>query len=147
MTINNLLHNVETIRLTNAVAAAQTAVETSAVDMANRHGARFTVLLGDVASGSVLGLKAQHSDTGSGDWVDLEGVLAFTAGASDADNKLLVLDVIRPERRYLRVVLSRGTANAAVDGVLVDVYGHLAHPVTQGSTVLASDTLANPSAA
>jgi hypothetical protein len=145
--INNLLNNVETIRVANSAVAAQTAVNGTAVDMAGKIGVRFTALLGDVTSGSVLGLTAEHSATGSGDWVALEGALTFTAGASDADNKALILDCVRPTERYVRAVLSRTTQNAVVDGILADVYGPKETPVTQGVTVLDSATIANPAAA
>lgn len=145
--MNNLLNIVETVRVANAAVAAQTAVNGTAIDMAGKHGVRFTALLGDVTTGSVLGLSAEHSATGSGDWVALEGALAFTAGASDADNKALILDVVQPTERYVRAVLTRTTANAVVDGIIADVYGAINTPVTQGATVLASATLPNPAAA
>lgn len=145
--INNLLANVETIRVANSASAAQTAVESSAVDTAGVIGVRFTAALGDVTSGSVLGLKAQFRDSDNDSWEDVEGALAYTAGASDADHKVLILDIVRPEKRYVRAVLSRGTANAVVDGIFADVYGPKETPVTQGATVLASGTVANAAAA
>lgn len=145
--MNNLLNIVETVRVANAAAAAQTAVNGTAIDLAGKQGVRFTALLGDVTTGSVLGLAAEHSATGTGDWVALEGALSFTAGASDADNLLLILDVVQPTERYVRAVLTRTTANAVVDGIVADVYGAINTPVTQGATVLDSATLANPAAA
>lgn len=141
--INNLLNNVETIRVANAASAAQTAVESAAVDTAGKIGVRFTALLGDVTSGSALGLKIQGSADGSTGWTDLTGTLSHAAGASDADNKVLILEVVRPIHRYVRAVLSRASANAVVDGILADVYGPKETPVVQGSTVLASRTLPN----
>jgi hypothetical protein len=145
--INNLLAVVETIRVANSATAAQTAVESSAVDTAGKIGVRFTALLGDVTAASVLGLKVQGSDNGSSGWTDLVGALSFTAGGSDADNKALIIDAVRPEFRYVRAVLSRTGANAVVDGILADVYGPKETPVTQGATVLASRTLPNAAAA
>lgn len=144
--ISNLLNSVETIRVANAAAAAQTAVESAAVDTAGKVGVRFTAALGDVTTGSVLGLKAQFRDDSGDSWEDVDGALAFTAGASDADHKLLILDVVRPEKRYVRAVLTRTTANAVVDGIIADVY-NVDRPAEQGATVLASGTLANATAA
>lgn len=144
--INNLLNNVETIRVANSSAAGQTAVESAAVDTAGKIGVRFTALLGDVTTASVLGLKVQGSEDGATNWTDLAGALTFTAGGSDADNKALIIDAVRPEFRYVRAVLSRTGANAVVDGILADVYGPKETPVTQGATVLASRTLPNAAA-
>lgn len=145
-TINNLLANVETVRVANSASAAQTAVEGASVDMAGKIGVRFTAALGDVTTGSVLGLKAQYRDDSNDAWEDIVGAVAFTAGASDADNKLLILDVVRPVKRYVRAYLTRTTANAVVDGIFADVYGDYWQPVTQGSTVLQSKTVANAAA-
>jgi hypothetical protein len=142
--MNNLLNNVEKIRVANSATAAQTEVDGTAVDLANADGVVFTAALGDVTTGSVLGLKAQVSDTGVGDWADVVGsALTFTAGASDADSKLLVIDVVKPTKRYARAVLTRTTANAVVDGIFAEVYGKYSVPVTQGTTVLASVTVPN----
>lgn len=143
-TINNLLNAVEFSVVENAASAAQTELTTEVIDMAGWTGVVFVASLGDVTTGSVLGFVADDSDTGVGDWDDLEGPLAFTAGASDADNKLLILDIVRPERRYVRARLQRGTANAVVGNIIAVKYGPKEQPVTQGSTVLDSATLPNP---
>lgn len=145
--INNLLNSVETIRVANASAAAQTDVEGASVDTAGAIGVRFTAALGDVTTGSVLELRAEGRDSSDDAWAALEGAITFTAGASDADNTLLILDVVRSEYRYVRAVLERGSANAIVDGVFADVYGVTVTPVEQGSTVLASATVPNATTA
>lgn len=146
--INNLLNNVVSSRVANAAAAsATTAVTSTAVDVRGYIGVRFTAALGDVLVGSVLGLTAEHSANGTTGWVALEGALSYTATAADADNKLLILDVVRPEEGFVRAVLTRATAAAVVDGIFADTYGPKDTPVAQGATVLASATLANPTAA
>jgi hypothetical protein len=145
--MNNLLNNVEFVVVEASASAGQTELTTDVIDMAGWHGVAFVAHLGDVSSGSVLGLVADHSDTGSSAWDDLAGPLAFTAGVSDADNKLLILDIVRPEKRYVRARLTRTTANAIVGGIIAIKYGGTAVPITQGATVLRSATLANPVAA
>ena len=144
--MNGLLDKV-LIDVIEAPATAGTSTLTSdTVDLAGWTGCLFIAKLGDVTSGSVLGL-AIHDSEDDTNYDDLEGPLAFTAGASDADNKFLVLDVVRPEKRYLRAVLTRGSQNAVVEGIWAIKYGPLSTPVTQGSDVLLSDTLANPARA
>lgn len=145
--MHNLLPNVEFIVVEAAAAAAQTELTTDVIDTADCDGVVFVAHLGDVTTGSVLGFVADDSATGVGAWDDLEGPLAFTAGASDADNKLLILDVHKPERRYVRARLTRTTANAVVNGITAIKYGKRSVPVTQGDTVLDSALLANPARA
>lgn len=143
----NLLPNVEFVVVEAAAAAAQTELTTDVIDTADCDGVVFVAHLGDVSDGSVLGLVADDSETGVGAWDDLEGPLAYTAGATNADNKLLILDVHKPERRYVRARLTRTTANAVVNGITAIKYGLRDVPKTQGSTVLASGLLANPARA
>ena len=145
--INNLLNNVETIRVANSATAAQTDVNGASVDTAGAIGVRFTAALGDVTASSALKLRAEGRNDSNDSWTALEGAVTFTAGASDADNKVLIIDVVRSEYRYVRAVLERGTANAIVDGIFADVYGVKETPVTQGDTVIASATIPNAAAA
>jgi len=143
-TINNLLNAVEFVAVEPAASAAQTELTSEVVDMAGWTGVVFMAYLGDVTTGSVLGLTVDDSDTGVGAWDDLEGPLAFTAGDSDADGKLMIIDVVRPERRYVRARLTRTSANAVVNGIVAIKYGPKDQPVVQGDTVLDSATLPNP---
>lgn len=145
--INNLAANVETIRVANAAAAAQTDVEGASIDLAGKIGVRFIAALGDVTVSSALEFRAEFRDDPSDPWVPVEGEITHTATATDADNKLLILDVVRPEKRFVRCVLERGSANAAVDGIIADVYGPKYTPVEQGATVLALATIPNAAAA
>lgn len=146
-TINNLLRNVEVIRAANSSAAAQTAVEGSAIDMAGKVGVTFVASFGTVTTASVLTLKAQYSDDGSTNWADIVGTATHTADGTDANNKVLALDIVRPERRYVRAVVTRTAANAALDSVVAVTYGPYWQPVEQGDTVLAAVTVPNAKSA
>lgn len=145
--MNNLLNNVEFSVVEVAAGAAQTELTSDVVDMAGWTGVVFVASLGDVSENSVLGFVVDDSETGQGSWDDLAGPLSHTAGATDADNKLLILDVCRPEKRYLRARLTRTAANAVIGNIVAIKYGPLHVPIEQGDTVLASDTLANPARA
>lgn len=145
--INNLLNNVEVIRVANAAAAAQTAVEGAAVDMAGRTGVTFVASFGTVTTASVITLKAQFSDDGSTGWTDIEGSATHTASGTDGNNKALALDIVRPVKQFVRAVVTRETANAVLDGVVAIAYGELNKPVEQGDTVLDAVTVPNADAA
>lgn len=147
--MNGLLNDqVKITRVANAAAAAQTAVNSSIIDNAGFDGCMFIAALGDVASGSVLGLAAQQDDVNAaGGMATIGTALAFTAGASDADNKLMVLDVFRPDKQFLRAALTRTTADAVVDGIIAIQYTARNRPTVHGSTVLVAGEAVAPAEA
>lgn len=141
----SLFRNVKITRVAASAVAAQTAVESSILDMSGFAGVMFIALTGDVTAGSVLGLKAQQNDTNSGTGMaDLLGAATFTAGASDADSKALALDVHAPRERYVRAVLTRTTANAVVDGIIAIQYKATHMPTAQDVSVIASALINDP---
>lgn len=144
--MNNLLNNVELVVVEAAAAAGTSTLTSDSIDTKDCTGVLFLAHLGDVTDTSVLGFAIHDSDDDV-TFDDLANPLAFTAGASNADNKLLALEVVRPTRRYVRAVLTRGTANAVLNGITAIKFGVNHAPVTQGATVLASDTLPNPARA
>ena len=126
---NRLLDQVYE-RNVNATAAGTTNINGSSIDMEGFESAQFIALLGALTATQVTKLKVQGSDDNS-TWADLTPS-AETAAAADGDsNKMLIVEVVRPQHRYLRPVLERGTANAAVDGVMSIKYAARKQPTTQ----------------
>jgi len=60
----------------------------------------------------------------------------FTAGASDADSKILAVEHHKPLKRYARAVLTRTTQNAVVGGIIAILSGPRVAPVSQDATVI-----------
>lgn len=143
-----LLNDVAIDRILVDTAAGQAATASDILDMAGFEGVLLIAKLGDVTDTSVVTLQAQQNTANSGTGMaTLSGSVTYTAGASDADNDLLVLDVYRPSERYVRALLTSATANAVKNGVIAIRYGARKVPVTQGSTVLSSATLIEPAEA
>jgi hypothetical protein len=141
----SLLKNVKITRVAASAVAAQTDVAGSILDMSGFGGVMFVALLGDVTTGSTLALKAEQNTANStSGMAKLDGSASFTAGASDADSKVLVLDVHAPRERYVRAILERGTANAVVDGIVAIQYKSWAMPTEQDAGVIASTLLNDP---
>jgi hypothetical protein len=137
-----LLSNVAIDRILVDTAAGQAATASTILDMANWEGVIFIAKLGDVADTSVVTLNAQQNTINSSSGMaSLAGSATFTAGATSADDNLLVLDVFRPRERYVRALFTSATANAVKNGIIAIRYGPRKQPVTQGATVLASATL------
>lgn len=104
----------------------------------------FVAKLGDVADTAVATLKAYCGDAAAlGDGVYKTATATVTATATSADNKLLVLDVVRPGKRYIRPDLVRATANIPVESIIAIKYNSKALPVTQGADVVHSNISVN----
>lgn len=135
----NLLKETKITRVSNAAVAAQTLVTGDVLDMNGYDGVACIVALGDVDVNSVLTLTAYtDSDVAMGSEVACTTTATFTASATSADNKLLVLDLVRPVKQYVRFKLTRTTGNAVVDSIVAVQYKASKAPVTQGTTVVAS---------
>lgn len=142
----HLFKDTKITRVANSAAAAQSEVDSSILDMAGYDGVIFVAALGDVTTGCVLTLAAQTNTANqTSGMASLTGTATYTAGATDADNTLLVVDVIRPNKRYIRAALTRTTANAVVDGIFAIQYIAATKPVTADASVIASATLVDAS--
>lgn len=128
-------HKISIASTTTAGAAGTSAITSSAIDMAGYDNCCFLVPLGAIVSGAVTSLKLQQSsdDGGSDDYTDVTGT-SITIADTD-DDKLKYLDVKRPGKRYLKLVISRATQNATVGGIIAIQYGARSRPVTQGTNV------------
>lgn len=143
-----LTEQVHTKRVMNAVAAGTSDQNSSSVDMASDggwDGVRFIFLAGTLTSSQVTKLKAQVSsdDGGSDDFSDLASS-ASTAMADADSNKMIILDIQRPPKRYVRCVVDRGTANCVIDGVIAEMYRGRNLPSTIDSTTSSRTLLAAP---
>ena len=139
--LQNLLKDVRIDRVGNSVAAGTTEVLSSVVDMQGYDGVCFVALLGDVTVNSVLTLTAKENTANSTSSPTPTNITdgataAHTATASDADNKLLVVDVVRPSKRYVFASLTRTAANAVVDGILALRYRCRDFPQGLSTTIL-----------
>lgn len=144
----NLLKDVLIKRVENAASAAQTEVVTDVVDTQGYQSIAFIALLGDVTDGSVLTLTGKTNDEDSTSGAEtLDETATFTAGASDADNKLLILDLHQPRQRYVFASLTRTSANAVVDGVIAILYNGRELPEALDASVIASAFVNDPSPA
>ena len=141
----HLTDSVKTIYAKAAVTAGTTDQDTVVVDMQGYDAVRFIWLLGDVTDTSALEAQVfrnSASSTSSPTPVEItDDDVQFTAGATDADDKALIVDIIKPGDRYVFSRLKRGTANAVVNGCVCELYRARELPQTQDATVIGSATL------
>lgn len=104
----------------------------------------FIAILGEVTSGSVCTLKAYCGDAAAlGDGAYKTTTATVTASGNDTDNNLIILDVIRPGKRYVRADLVIDTQNAVVDSIIAIRYNAKTIPTTQTAAVADSDVSVN----
>ena len=133
------------IRVSNAVAAGTTTVNSGEIDMQNFESCLIIFAFGAITAGAATSVKAQQSsDDAVGDaYADLEGTNITVA--DDDDNQFAVLEITNPRERYVRGVISRATQNAVVDGIFVLRFGAKKLPaVDDSATVVASLTVVSP---
>lgn len=141
---HNLSLDTLLIRVSNAVAAGTTAINTTAVDLQATNGiaVRWIAGFGALTATQVTSLKVQGSDDNS-TWVDIAGSKSGPMADTDS-NKMLVTDIYKPHHRYVRAVVQRATANAVVDFVLAEIYHLRSSPSTPDATVSARVVLNSP---
>lgn len=140
--IGNLLYETKVVRVSNAVAAGSSDITPSAgVDFSGWDGGLFVVAFGAITTGAVTSVKLQQSsDDGAVDtYADIAG--SSVVVADDQDNKVALIDVIRPAERYVLPIVKRATQNAVLDGILCLLYRARKEPVTQSSNVMATSKL------
>jgi hypothetical protein len=137
----NLLKDIKITVVEAAAAAGTSALTTDVLDMSGYEGVMFVAMLGDVTDTSVLTLTAKGNSansTSSPTPVTQKASDAFTASATSADSKVIVVDVYKPTLRYVFAELTRATANAVVGGIIAIQYCPRVKPTTQDATVIAS---------
>src|SRR5690606_18131922 len=121
---NNLLNNVkQDVVIVNQAGTASTVYKGAILDMLGWEGVLFTAVFGDVVSGSVVTLRAAHSDINdTAEMAVSDAAVQFTAGASNLDDKAMSLDVVHPTKRYIEVQVAPVTQNAPIRAVIATRY-------------------------
>jgi hypothetical protein len=124
--------------LTPDGAANNTDANSDRIDMSGWEGVVFVVPITDIAETAVATLKVEantiDSDTGM---VAITGAsAAVTSGGDDDENdQLLIVDVFRPQKRYVQGVITSSVANVAFGNMIAILYNGSKFPITQHSTV------------
>lgn len=144
--IQELASQVTIVRHSNTVAAGTSVITPSTpIDTAGANGVLFIAEFGAIVSTAVTSVEVHQSDDSGGspdDFTALAG--SNVAVADDKDNKVVYVEVVKPSKRYLKLIVNRGTANATLEGITAIVYGHGTLPTTQGATVLGGETHVRP---
>lgn len=120
------------------LADGQTDPDSSVIDMAadgGWDGCLFVGVLGAITGSGTVELQVKAADTetvGSA----ITGAVDTASGSGDS-NKLLLVDVLQPAKRYLSSTLTRATANSVYGGTLAILYRGKVLPIAQLAAMLA----------
>jgi hypothetical protein len=134
--VNELIGDV---KITQAVtvtagAAAFTDINGTTLDMNGWDGVIMVVQMGAITASAVTSIKAQQdSASGMGTAADLLGT-AQTIADTD-DEKTFYLAIHKPQERYVRLVVDRGTANAVCSAIYIQYSGRTPFNATHGTAV------------
>src|ERR1700694_1309525 len=113
----NEIKATKVTRAINATAAGTTVITGASVDMQGFDGVLIIASLGTISASAVTTLSALQS-TDNSTWAALPTPAITTAMVPTTDNnKILILDVFRPQQRYIQANLNRATGNAVIDSV------------------------------
>lgn len=143
--MHNLSRQTQPCRSMNAVAAGTSDTQVgTAIDTLGWDGILFIFAFGTITSTAVVTIKAQQGlQSGGGDAADLEGTAQSVADTDD--NKIVVIDIYKPRKRYVRPVVTRATANAVIDGVVAILYrGELTPAAAHSTAVRVAEAFNSP---
>ena len=143
--MTQLSQKVKTILAKTTVAAGTTDITDAAVaDTEGYEGVRFIFSFGAITSGAVTLCKvaqlATSSPTASTD--DVEG--SSLTVPDTGDDKIYIIDIHKPAKRYLRPWVDRGTQNAVLNSIITELYGAKKQPITQDASVVAQELHVSP---
>jgi hypothetical protein len=142
--MHNLLSNAKFTRLSDAAASGNSAVSSNAVDSKGFDSCTFLVALGSITANTTASVIIQqsHDDGNSDAWAPLAAT--NTALTSADSGKLVGIEVVDAQERYLRAFITRQAA--AVDAICAIQSCPKIAPVAQDSnSVSAATIVASPS--
>ena len=114
--------------------AGTTAINGSTLDMQNYEAVLMLVRMGAITGSAVTSIKAQQGD--QSDASDMSDLLGTDVTIADSDDdEVFAIDLIKPEKRYARLVVNRATQNAVVAGAEYIQTGPRKQPITQDAGV------------
>lgn len=146
--MKNLFNNTKILHVapddqattTYTLSAGVTDPNTVSVDRKGYESVAWLVTYGDNADTGVISFKLQHSDDNVTftDALDKDGntiVVSVTAGASDTDHYLTGIEAVGTKlKRYVRLAITRATANTVIAALHAFLSNPQDAPVTQAVT-------------
>ena len=128
----NLSTEIKLTKVKVASSAAQTAINSDAIDMAGWEGVMFFTTVLAITSAAVTSINAAQSITSGGSYADLKGSKVVIA--DDDDNQSFFLDIYRPTKQFVRLEVARATQDSAFGEIYALQYGPRKRGIVQNVT-------------
>lgn len=139
--MHGLKDNLEVAYVNDAVVAGSSIDDNSTIiDMADYESALFIVPITDSVDTGVATLTVQGNDANSDSGMAaITGAVATATSVAndDLNGQLLMVEVRKPDKRYVQATITSATANIAFGATTV-ILNPYRVPATQGATVAAS---------
>ena len=144
----SFLKECKVLPVENSVAAGKATTVGEVIDTAGFQCACFIYKLGTVVDAAAVTLKIyQDSDSAMGTVKELSGASAAIASTSSDSEQRLIVDVIRPSKRYLRPTIVTADQNVEIDDAICILYNPDTIPVTQPTSVDVGTLVVSPAEA
>lgn len=138
----HLIDDIKVSLVQAALADGSTDPTSTNVDMAadgGYDGVMFVGICGTITGSGTVTLAATQATTDT-TGTALSGMTA-TATSSTKSDKLLIIDVYRPTKRYIGTTLTRATANSVYGGTLAIQYRSKSRAIAQATAMLAASVV------
>lgn len=143
---NQLLPVTKHVVVANYRAAGTSNYSSTPVDMQGYDGVKFYVPVSThTAAGTVAATFSEGASTSA--FNTLTATSANMTGTTDADSRVMVVDIYRPKDRYVRTTITRATQNTSIGPIVAELYGASKMAITQstGDGIIDTDTVQSPS--
>lgn len=144
--MSSLSNRVKTTLCKTAVAAGATDInDATVVDMAGYESVRFIFSFGAITSGAATSVAASMLATSSPTPGTDDVAGSKITVVDTADDTIVILDIVKPQLRYVRPFVKRATQNAVLNCIIAEQYEHAGKmPITKDATVTAQTILTTP---
>lgn len=126
----NLSKESKLVLVKAAQGSAGTAIDTDSVDMAGYEGVMFFGTIATANAGNFANVAQSANDSSFADLADTK-VVPSTNGNS------FLIDVVKPQERYVRCEIDRSGTNTATGDIYALLYSSRKSPTTHGTTIQA----------
>ena len=134
----SLVNDSKVILVSTGATAGTSDVDSDIVDATGYQLVSFIAVLGAVTDDSVLSIEVQDNTVNSGTGMTkIDSTKTTDVTAATSSDKLLITEVYRPVKRYLRAHIERNTQNAVIDSIVAILSNPRGLPTTADATVLA----------
>jgi hypothetical protein len=122
--MHNLTDNVKIDQALGYYAAAQNKVTTDILDMAGYDGVVFIAGFGTLIENGTLDVYPEQNTANSASGMaEIAGTAAYTVAAAALTKSCIIVDVYKPQERYVQCNITPATQNAVILGIVAIRYG------------------------